>query len=121
MGDADLRDIVKVLRYKCTLSRLHTKMQNKKGRQLDHDVDVKFLIQLFIKQTGRCTVSRMPFPMSGNDEWVISIDRINGAVGYVKTNVRLICEEFNVAAGINQEKWNDIYNGVQRIHIRIRA
>lgn len=106
----DFTNIECVLRYKIKLSLERTEHRNAMGKNHKHDITARYLMKLFIEQKGRCAVSGIVFPFGADaDNWVISIDRLDNSVGYVKGNVRLVCEEFNVNAGYDVDKFKQIY------------
>ena len=66
------------------------------------NLDIEYLMQMFNKQNGRCLLTDIEFqfdPMDGyrSNPFVISIDKITPALGYVKGNVRLVCLIVNFA------------------------
>lgn len=78
-------------------ARCKNKKRNARGRLLGFDIDSGFLIDLYLKQKGRCAYSEMPMTVGARDgkDWVMSLERMDVHVGYLKTNVCLICFEFN--------------------------
>lgn len=63
-----------------------------------------FLIQIFIKQGGRCAYSNVPiYPISGH-KYMMSIERKNPLNGYTKENIILI------VAGLNCPPSGQIHN-----------
>lgn len=81
-------------------AKKNTKVRNIKGRAMSFDIDLQYLFELYHQQAGRCAYSDMPMTVGArqNKDWVMSLERINTCVGYVKGNVCLICHEFNTAA-----------------------
>jgi hypothetical protein len=83
-------------------TRSNTKSRQQKNsnkeRTYEHDIDLEFLIDLYHKQKGLCAYSNIPMQFGPIDEteYKISIERINPLHGYIKSNICLICIEFNV-------------------------
>jgi hypothetical protein len=81
-------------------AKYHTKIrQNKKTINHDNefDIDYDFLVEIFNKQKGLCAYSGIPLQFGSylENNWIISLERIDTSKGYVKTNICLICQEFN--------------------------
>jgi len=55
----------------------------------------EYLVSLYHKQKGRFFYSGLPFQPNGESDWLVSLERRNINVTYTKTNVVLICAEFN--------------------------
>lgn len=74
-----------------------TEKRNKRGRGHLHDIDFDYLIDLYKKQRGRCAYSDIKMVVGARQgkSWVMSLERLNTALGYIKGNVALICHEFN--------------------------
>jgi hypothetical protein len=66
-------------------------------RDLTHDIDLQFLINIYNEQKGLCYYSDLPlqFNKGLNGNWTISLERKDPLKGYSKQNVCLICLEFN--------------------------
>lgn len=80
-----------------TSSKNATNIRNSKNRDMDHDIDLEFLIELYNNQDGLCAYSGIPLQFGSylNKSWTISLERIDTLKGYIKDNVCLICLEFN--------------------------
>jgi hypothetical protein len=85
------------LKTLCVSSKHRVKKLNERGRNLEHDVDFDFLVNLFKEQKGLCAYSGLPlkFGNSKETDWVVSLERKDVNIGYIKENVCLICVEFN--------------------------
>ena len=62
------------------------------------DLSIEFLMSLFSKQKGRCAVTGVHLTHlrgKGRVSTNVSIDRIDSSVGYLKSNVRLVCSIVN--------------------------
>lgn len=70
-----------------------------KRRNLQFDLDYKFLYELYKKQEGKCAISGLPMTYNvghGRNYHNISIDRIDSTKGYTKDNVQLVCAQVNM-------------------------
>jgi len=92
------------------------------------DLDIDFMINLYARQKGRCAYSGLPLQYGGcsNCDWVASLERMNTSVNYIKSNVCLICTEFNCTdnsvkyytmpeegmCGWNKEKFQTFYHQI---------
>ena len=69
-------------------------------RDLEFEIDAIHLEELWRNQEGRCALSGVIMTHhrdgSGRKDFNASIDRINGAIGYVQTNVQLTCLRANL-------------------------
>ena len=75
--------------------RASSRRRNAKGRNHDFDIDIPFMKDLFTKQCGRCALSGIVMATAPMTHWQASIDRIDTDIGYVHSNVRWVCLEFN--------------------------
>lgn len=81
----------------CSTTKQRATRKSANGRKLEFDLDMEFLIDMFMKQKGLCAYSGLPlkFGNSYMDKWIISLERIDVTKGYTKDNVCFICVEFN--------------------------
>ncbi len=114
----DFTNIIHVLRYKFGLSQSRSDERNRNGKNHEFNITVQYLLDLFVEQKGCCAISGIPFPMSG-EEFVISIDRIDDKIGYIKENVRLVFTELNVTAKLTTEIFNQIVAGIKSVLSKI--
>lgn len=63
-------------------------------RNLEFDVDAKFLWHLWLKQDGKCVYTNKPLSFKTVPR-TASLDRINSKVGYVKNNVQWVDVKIN--------------------------
>ena len=105
-------------------AKSHTEQRikrNNKHHDNTFDIDFDFLVALYKKQKGLCAYSGLPlhFGIYNDINWTTSLERIDACKGYVKTNVCLICFEFQATeisvkmnecqgnmTGWNKEKFN---------------
>jgi hypothetical protein len=74
-----------------------------------HILPLTTIEQRLGEQEDRCAISRLPMVCMRSSPWALSIDRIDDAIGYTPSNVRLIAAEFNCAS-----KWSPA--GLRRLH-----
>lgn len=74
----------------------HSKSSDKKHNRT-FDLSLKYLIDLYNKQDGRCAISNVVMTYNRNDLFAASIDRINVNNGHVVGNVQLVCQAVNLA------------------------
>ena len=66
-------------------------------KNLEFDLDHECLIDLYQQQKGYCAISELPMTSTyENPDLCISIDRMDNEVGYIKTNIRLVCYRVNI-------------------------
>ena len=58
-------------------------------------IEFKDLVEIWIRQGGRCFYSDMPMQFDGRKDWLVSLERENPLGTYTKNNVVLVCAEFN--------------------------
>ena len=61
------------------------------------DIDRKFIQDLRKTQDNKCAISGMDLVWEYNNSQKVSIDRIDCKKGYTKDNVRLVCQQVNMA------------------------
>jgi hypothetical protein len=68
-----------------------------KSRFNEFDITYEYLTDLLRYQRGRCAYSgiKLNYGNSRENDWIASLERINPTRGYLKSNVCLICSEFN--------------------------
>ncbi len=133
----ELENIIKILETKILSHHFfyqnsrHKKTLKKRNLNFDFETIeefVKFLIDQYIEQGGRCYYSNIPISLLHNDNYTTSIERKNPSKSYSKENVVLIVvglnygirgqflnqylsdeERFNAlnAAIFNQEYWDN--------------
>lgn len=60
-------------------------------------ISLDFLLELYQNQKGKCAISHKYMTTKKNDLFGISVDRINSNIGYINTNVQLVCQGMNFA------------------------
>jgi hypothetical protein len=87
-------------------AKLRTKIRRKAGREMeDVSLTLDQLLNLLVQQGGRCAYSNIPLALQPGVDWCISIERISDDIGYVLSNVKLVCFEFNTAKQWSREKF----------------
>lgn len=82
------------------LARAKARMKDDRGarkRVEGFDIDRQFLIDLWYKQDGRCAVSGLALELVKDSLKCASLDRRDSDIGYLQTNVQLVCKWVNLA------------------------
>lgn len=83
---------------KVFLNRIHGVYQRSKDKNLECNIDLEYIKNLWIFQNGRCAISsiNMTYTLDeGRSFSNVSIDRINSNLGYIKENIQLVCMSIN--------------------------
>ena len=74
-----------------------SKKRNEKGRDHTCSITMDDLIELYENQKGLCAYSGIPLQFGSylNQNWNVSLERLDPMQGYTKENIALICMEFN--------------------------
>lgn len=70
-------------------------------------LDVDFLNQLYVKQSGRCALTGFELTAHRGKGLIptnITIDRIDNSLGYSRDNVQLVCRKANEMKGTTTEE-----------------
>ena len=65
-------------------------------RDLGHDIDFEYLMELYRTQNGKCALSGLEMTHKWNSPYSISCDRIDSSCGYIRGNVQLVCKWVNL-------------------------
>jgi hypothetical protein len=88
--------------------RYHLNIAKRRSEKYDRDfnLDLNFLKDLWIKQGGKCAVTKLPLNIkyihtkkqrTDKSPYQASLDRIDNNKGYTKDNVRFVSYMFNIA------------------------
>ena len=100
------RKVVTKNYQKTTKGRLVQLMRQAKNRSiknnLPYDLNIKLLLDLWKKQSGRCALTNIDFILKrtesyNSEPFAPSIDKINPKLGYTIDNIRLVCVAVNYA------------------------
>lgn len=64
-------------------------------RNLEFDITLSLLKDLWSKQNGLCAYTKLPLTSRGHQLNTVSLDRIDSGKGYVVGNVQLVCVYIN--------------------------
>ena len=78
---------------------LNEKLAAARSHALECELDLEFLLDLYQRQEGRCSVTGIVMTTRRFDVCAISIDRVDSLVGYRKNNVALVCQWVNLGRG----------------------
>lgn len=85
------------------LARSRSNARNRRhGTGMEHSLTQADILEMLHKSQWSCSVTRVPFSMQvvgpkGQRPFAPSIDRIDNAHGYVRTNCRMVCVVANIA------------------------
>lgn len=68
---------------------------NANKRNLDFNVSIEFLWDLFLKQNRRCSLSGLELKFGNSKQITASLDRINSSIGYIESNVQWLHKDIN--------------------------
>eukprot|EP00397_Hematodinium_sp_SG-2012_P036243 GEMP01039107.1.p1 GENE.GEMP01039107.1~~GEMP01039107.1.p1 ORF type:complete len:478 (+),score=15.11 GEMP01039107.1:247-1680(+) len=69
------------------------------------EIDVFFLLNLWLKQKGRCAYSNIVMNVEPWTPWKLSLERCDNTLGYVPGNVVFTCAEFNTGDNTVKAKY----------------
>eukprot|EP00397_Hematodinium_sp_SG-2012_P030211 GEMP01031978.1.p1 GENE.GEMP01031978.1~~GEMP01031978.1.p1 ORF type:complete len:453 (+),score=38.49 GEMP01031978.1:188-1546(+) len=72
--------------------RSNTSSRHEAGR---FEIDIHFLLNLWLKQEGRCAYSGIIMNVATHQHWRLSLERKDNNLGYIPHNVVFICAELN--------------------------
>lgn len=80
---------------------LHYTKKNAKARGIQFNLSMSELAYVYRRNNGCCALTGIPFSWDKGPwlrrPWAPSIDRIDNAKGYTRTNVRIVCGAVNFA------------------------
>lgn len=81
---------------------IQTSIEAGEEKNIDFDLTIEFLQNLWDKQQGACALTGIVFQDSIEDKhkrrpYIPSIDRMQSEIGYLKNNVRFVCVAVNMA------------------------
>ncbi len=66
-----------------------------KRKGIAFNITIKELETIFKKQKGKCFYSGLDMTLIEDDRYVLSIDRVDSSIGYILSNVVLVCSVVN--------------------------
>lgn len=78
--------------------RFHGLKDRSNKKNIDCNIDLQYLHELWDKQKGLCALSGIPMAYyfdSGRVPTNLSVDRIDSSLGYIKGNIQLVCMAVN--------------------------
>ena len=73
-----------------TYSKSRCKKWLAEGRIVEHNITLRYIIDLYINQGGMCAISGLDL-----DEDVMSLDRIDSSLGYIEGNIQWVHFDVN--------------------------
>lgn len=106
--------LLRCLRFRFLGARDRTKRNN-----LDFNLDLDYVVNLWYRQNGLCALSGIPMTFElkmGRVPTNVSIDRISPNLGYIKENIQLVCMACNQIKSdlTNEEVYTFCKNIVQK-------
>lgn len=96
--------------FKHFLTKLARSVRTRAAREnIRYDLSTDFILNLFAEQNGKCKMTGVPFELNQRrgrtniSPRLPSIDKIEPAKGYIKSNVQLVCFMYNQAKDV----WTD--------------
>ena len=113
-------DLVEARRFLAvTVSK--TRYSAREVRDLDFDIDIDYIMNLLVKQQGKCARTGWDLEFTRGGKWDgknprgCTMDRINNRRGYVRGNIELVCGVANVLRGkLDVDTFNDICRAVTK-------
>jgi hypothetical protein len=92
-----MKELLTLIRRRLSDAKERVNKQAKKSRYLEFNVTVEYLLQLWMKQNGKCAIENIPLSIETHSITIASLDRINSDVGYVEGNVQWVTKRVNIA------------------------
>jgi len=87
--------------------------QSAKGRDIDFDIDIKYLNDLWIKSKNKCALSGLDIVIENSLSGTASLDRIDSSKGYIRGNVQWVHKNVNIMKrAIDQEEFIKICRSI---------
>ena len=81
------------------VDRMNSIRSSKGKRQLEVEIEVEYLEDLWEAQNGRCALTGVQMTTKFGSLFAASPDRVDSSRGYVKGNVQLVSKAANLAKG----------------------
>lgn len=86
----------------------NTYKNNSKLNNVEFEISIEYVWDIFIKQKRKCALSGVELKFSSNlrgkRDGDASIDRINPKLGYIKNNIQLIHKDLNIIKGFSEDR-----------------
>jgi len=95
--------------------------RNAQKRNLDFDVSIEFLSNLYELQDGKCALTGDPIFFGEARKYTMetsaSLDRIDNSIGYIETNVQFVSKKVNFAKHkTDQREFIDMCCKIAKLH-----
>ena len=99
-------------------ARFNDTKQRAKKKGIFNDLVITDIYEIWNKQNGKCAISGIDMTINtynGKISTNVSVDRINSSLGYIKSNIQLVCSTVNMMKGsLNMDEFlffcNEILN-----------
>lgn len=75
---------------------LNSTRTNTAAKLKGYDISYTDVYNLWVLQDGKCAITNIPMIKDRGFPDSMSVDRINNSLGYVSTNIRLVCRQINL-------------------------
>lgn len=94
-----------------------TRLRNNKGREHEFDIDLEYLLELWERCNGICFRFKKKMSLLDNEPWLVSVDRIDSDIGYVKGNVQLVCFIYNrMKMDSTEEEMDKVFEHLKQVY-----
>jgi hypothetical protein len=80
--------------YACNKNS-HKRTQNGRKNMSNIELNLDIIYKLLEKQSSKCIYTGLLLTYTYNDNIKMSIDRIDSSLGYIETNIQLVCKQVN--------------------------
>ena len=99
----------------------YTFINSAKVRNIDVEIDINYIWDLFLKQNRKCALSGedIYFPKMWAEKGTASLDRIDSSKGYIKGNVQWVHKYVNLMKNrLTQEYFLELCNKITKYSIK---
>lgn len=102
-----------------SLSYWHNIKNGAKNRNLEFNITLEYIWELFLKQNRKCTLSNIKLTLGSRKTQTASLDRIDSSKGYIEDNIQWIHKMLNIIKmDLRQEDFIIYCNLVAKTHPR---
>ena len=110
-------NITNRLEYIRRTSVSHTRQRNNKGRAHEYNIDLEYLLELWERCNGICFRFKKKMSLLDNEPWLVSLDRIDSDIGYMKGNVQFVCVMYNFMKGNKtEEEMDEVFEHLKQVY-----
>jgi hypothetical protein len=99
-----------IIKFQSSIKKVTTPRRKiKRAKFKNNELTFKQLLDLYIRQNGRCYYSNIFMSFKTRGDWQISKERIDPNIGYTEENTVFACIEFQTRAQWSKQKFNEIF------------